>query len=179
MKLPDLLVACRAAAPLRFVLIGGHAVIAHGYARTTFDVDLLVSRTEVAAWLSILERLGYRLERQQHAFAQLTSGVEGEELDLMIVNEPTFTGMWQAGQDVEVGSASVKVPSLDHLLALKLHVMKQDLSHRVLKDLDDVIRLVLVNHLDVRQEHYRKLFEKYGNPEDYTRVLRATAPESV
>ena len=71
-----------------------------------------------------------------------------------------------------IGEQAVKVPSLDHLLALKLHVLKQNLGHRVIKDLDDVIRLVLANRLDIRTEHYRKLFKRYGTIAEYERILK-------
>lgn len=174
MNLPELLESCSRESDLRFLLIGGHAVIAHGHARTTFDVDFLVCHQQLPAWIAILWSLGYRLERQEGAFALFSPTPEGEGLDLMLVNMTTFEGIWRAGVEVSVGGQVVKVPSLDHLLALKLHVLKQNLRHRRIKDLDDVIRLALVNKLDVRKEHYRKLFEKYGTIDDYHKVLDAT-----
>lgn len=69
------------------------------------------------------------------------------------------------------------MPSLDHLLALKLHVLKQRLRHRIAKDLNDVVMLVLKNGLDIRAEKYKKLFLKYGNADLYAKTLRATAPD--
>ena len=71
---------------------------------------------------------------------------------------------------------SGRFPSLEHLVALKLHVLKQNLPHRMLGDMDDVINLLLVNRVDLRQEKWRQLFVKYGSLELYEKVLRATAP---
>jgi len=54
------------------------------------------------------------------------------------------------------------VPSLDHLLALKLHALKQKLPHRTSKDAEDVEMLIKRNGLDISRSHYEELFLKYG-----------------
>ena len=38
------------AAGLNFLLIGGYAVIGHGYPRFTADVDLLIEEKQIAGW---------------------------------------------------------------------------------------------------------------------------------
>jgi hypothetical protein len=159
---------------LRYLLIGGHAVIAHGYPRTTFDIDLLVHKEQSALWVTYLAALGYQIKRQEGAFTQFIPPPGDMDLDLMLVNHATFEGLWQASQVVTLQDQTAKIPSLDHLLALKLHVLKQKLPHRVMKDLDDVIQLVLVNQVDIQTEHYRALFERYGSMDDYAKVIHAT-----
>lgn len=57
---------------LRFLVIGGHAVIAHGYPRTTFDLELLVERERSPEWDALLAELGYRILARQSAFVQFT-----------------------------------------------------------------------------------------------------------
>jgi hypothetical protein len=47
-----------AAKGLQFVLAGGHAVIAHGHQRATFDLDLIVRRDDRTQWLTLVEDLG-------------------------------------------------------------------------------------------------------------------------
>jgi len=68
--------------------------------------------------------------------------------------------------------ASVRMVSLKHLLALKLHVLKQGKIHRFLDDLMDVVELVKVNRLDLRDAELHDLFLKYGSAEIYEKVLR-------
>jgi hypothetical protein len=75
----------------------------------------------------------------------------------------------------ELGGVEVLVSSLAHLLALKLHVLKQDLPLCTPGALDVIINLVSINALDLREEHWRELFEKYGSPELYRRVRQAAA----
>ena len=157
-----------------FLVIGGHAVIAHGYPRTTVDLDLMVRRREREIWLTHLRELNYEVEHVQDTFAQLTSTVGDIDLDLMFANDPTFDGMLSDSVAKPGGTMNVRVPSLQHLIALKLHVLKQGLRHRVLPDLDDVIELVLANGLDLREEKWRRLFDKYGNMDLYEKVRHAT-----
>ncbi|MFZ4695667.1 MAG: hypothetical protein ACOYMV_11125, partial [Verrucomicrobiia bacterium] len=55
---------------LNFLLIGGHAVNAHGYVRTTFDVDLLIADSQRSAWKILLTELGYTVRHEVDAFVQ-------------------------------------------------------------------------------------------------------------
>jgi hypothetical protein len=44
---------------MSFLVIGGHAVNAHGASRMTFDLDLLVRRSDLEKWRELMERLGF------------------------------------------------------------------------------------------------------------------------
>jgi hypothetical protein len=57
------------------------------------------------------------------------------------------------------------VPSLEHLLALKLHALKNTRMHRFLKDFLDGENLIRINRLDIKSGKVRELFEKYGTTE--------------
>ena len=159
---------------LRFLIIGGYAVAAHGYARVTFDVDLLVRRADRDAWFTRVTAHGLTLFRQTGAFAQFSppAGSEGEGLDLMFVDDSTFERMWQASEVRDFGENRARVPCLDHLLALKLHALKQGLLHRTTKDAEDVEMLVRRHGIDLRQPRYEELFVKYGTREIYDTFLR-------
>jgi hypothetical protein len=176
-NLSELIRACQEAPQIPFLVIGGHAVIAHGHARLTFDVDLLVRRDQREAWLSKLAPLGFTVFREHPVFIQFQGREPGLDLDLMLVGEPTFSEMLARAQAITLGGLRLQIPCLDHLLALKLHAAKQGQPHRVIKDLDDLIMLVLKNGLDIRSPNYQQLFLKYGNAETYERVLRATQPQ--
>jgi hypothetical protein len=58
----DAIVQALNAAEVRFIVVGGIAVIAHGYGRTTQDVDLVIQLRPdaIRAAFSALETLGYR-----------------------------------------------------------------------------------------------------------------------
>jgi hypothetical protein len=159
---------------LKFLVIGGHAVIAHGYARTTFDLDLLVERARSAAWEELLLSLNYSVHARHETFIQFnTPSPRNWPVDLMLASAETFAGMWGEAGKARVESVTVRIPSLRHLLALKLHVLKQDLGHRAVKDMNDVVQLVDLNGLDVRAGEFRQLCLRYGNGSLYEKLVSA------
>lgn len=155
-----------------FLIIGGYAVGAHGHTRATFDVDFLVRSANRDEWFARLAAAGLKLFAQTKAFAQFSQAQAGDGLDLMFVDEATFDRMWQAAVMRDFGGTQARIPCLDHLLALKLHALKQSLAHRTAKDAEDVEILVRRNGLDLRDPRYQELFLKHGTRELYDTFLR-------
>jgi len=60
-----------------------------------------------------------------------------------------------------------------HLIALKLHALKQDLAHRQIKDFLDVVDLVAANKIDLKSEELKSIFQRYGSADLYRRILTA------
>jgi hypothetical protein len=172
MELADFIQLGHQDPPLGFLIIGGYAVAAHGHTRATFDVDLLVRRVDHDAWLDRLGASGLKLFGQTRTFAQFSQPHDGDGLDLMFVEEPTFDQMWQASEEHDFGGIRARVPCLDHLLALKLHALKQSPPHRTAKDAEDVEILLRRHGLNLRDLRYEQLFLKYGNREIYDTFLR-------
>jgi predicted nucleotidyltransferase len=163
---------------LRFIVIGGLAVTFHGFSRETGDLDLLINHTERGKWLEMLSQLGYTVSQERPAFTQLSPPEPGAwPVDLMVVRDPTFSEMFAVARDAEMYGVRVKVPSLEHLLALKLHAMKHGHIGRYSKDLIDVEGLVRVNALDLKAENIRQIFLKYGTLQIYEQISRFVARE--
>jgi hypothetical protein len=176
MTIAEIIAQCGKETKMPFLIIGGVAIVAHGYQRDTLDLDYLTRQSDRAAWRDALKALGYGIAHEHEHFDQFASTRGWMDLDLMYVNERTFDTMFSASEVKEMGSVSGRFPSLEHLIALKLHVLKQNIPHRMLGDMDDVINLLLVNRVDLRQDKWQQLFMKYGSLELYEKVLRATAP---
>ena len=158
---------------LRFVLVGGHAVNLHGYARSTTDLDILVCKDDREVWLSAAAELGDALSRDGLTFLQLRAPAPSEwPLDLMLVGRETFEGVAQAAQPMRLFDDEVPVVSLSHLLALKLHALKHTNVGPVLKDYEDILNLATINKLDLRSDEFRDLCLRYGTIELYERILR-------
>ncbi len=161
---------------LRFLVIGGHAVIRHGFMRATADADLLVSRDERAQWEEMARGLGYDLFHDGGTFLQWSpAGGRGWELDMMLVPATTFDQMFAEARSTQMEGTTVLIPSLDHLFALKFHALRNASGLRVLRDMEDVIQLAKANRVDVRGASFRELAEKYGTAEIYERILKACA----
>jgi len=147
-------------AKVRYLVVGGLAVIAHGYHRLTADVDLLVKldSENLAAALRVLKKLGYRprvpvaLEdfadpkkreswiRDKHlkAFTLDSPQHPETEVDLFVDDPLGFDGAEARGMAYPL-EADLELPvcSLGDLLKLK------QAAHRP-KDLEDIRNLHLL-----------------------------------
>ncbi len=158
---------------LRFLVIGGFAVAAHGYGRTTRDVDIVVCREDRAAWLTLLSGLGYAPWHDGGSFLQFHGPPDSLPLDAMLANSDTFAKLMAGAQSTVLEETQVLVPDLPSLLAMKLHALKHGGLNRQFSDLDDILQLLSVNRINPRAPEIRALFERYGSPEHYERVLKA------
>lgn len=175
MEIADFIALAQEPKPLRFLVIGGYAVVALGHARTTFDVDFLIRRGDRAEWERRATAAGLHEVHSTPVFTQFAGPGEADALDLMCVEDATFFPMWDAGHDHSFGGSMARIPCLDHLLALKLHALRHAGDIRFSKDAADIEALVRRHTLDLRLPHYRDLFRKYGTPEIhevFVRLLR-------
>ena len=159
---------------LRFLVIGGLAINSYGYSRDTSDLDLFVSQNDRTEWAKILTDFGYRIFHDGGNFVQYeTPEKNAWPVDLMLVQEETFVRMFAAATSADLFGVKTKVPSLKHLIALKLHALKNTRAQRFLKDFLDVENLIRINQLDIKSKTIRDLFEKYGTPDLYEKISRA------
>jgi hypothetical protein len=161
---------------LRFLVIGGLAVNLYGYSRDTADLDLLICLRDREAWTGLFSALGYTIYRDAGVFIQLSPPKAGAwPVDLMLVQEGTFATIFAGSREEQLYGTRSRIPSLDHLIALKLHALKHGRFERYLKDFLDVENLILINHLDIKSENMRQLFATYGTMELYDKVSRSIA----
>jgi hypothetical protein len=157
---------------LSYLVIGGHAVNAYGEPRATLDVDFLVRKDDRARWQELLKGEGFKLMRDESTFLQFSPpyGIEWR-LDLMLVNSATFEKLTAKSRIVEMLGIKTRVPTVEHLIALKLHALKHGPQERFEKDFGDVLTLTRNSGLDPKSESYRQLFDQFGTVELYERLL--------
>jgi hypothetical protein len=130
-----------AAARIRFVVVGGLAVLLHGLDRLTADVDLVIdlSMDAAAAAVRALTQGGYRSlapvdpllladPAQRHAW-QTTRGMQvfsfwdstntRPTVDVMLAPVTSFEDLWAEAKVVEVGGVQVRIASVRHLISMK------------------------------------------------------------
>ncbi|MBG87514.1 MAG: hypothetical protein CMO80_11525 [Verrucomicrobiales bacterium] len=171
MDLPQLIALGGKDPELRFLIIGGYAVMAHGYQRATFDIDFLSSIEDRSEWTPRLTDAGLELLRENKNFTQFKNP-SGADLDMMFVASESFEKMWPERKTLAIDGSDAHVVSLKHLLALKLHVLKQQPTHRTFKDAQDVEHLVRRNGIDLSSPEYEEWFLKYGSREIYETIRR-------
>ena len=160
-------------AKIPFVLIGGFAVNHYKVSRATGDVDILMMDEHFEKASSLLSLAGYKEVVRGRVFARFKSSQPLlMDLDILFVDQKTFSGMIGEAEEVEIEGNKIKVASLKHLIALKLHSLKNNFNHREDPDLRDLVRLIQENQSGVNKDEFRELCLKYGTQELYEKVIR-------
>ena len=160
------------------VLIGGQALGAHGYQRLTLDVDFLITEDDFDRLRQALSEAGYREIVRTNVAAKFSSDSEDLiDIDFMFVDRKTFEKIKGDGKTESYEGSAFWVPKLEHLIALKLHAIKQQPKIRELKDLNDIVELVRRNHMDVKAESFKSVCLDFGNPELYQKIVEYTQDE--
>jgi hypothetical protein len=156
-----------------FLLIGGHAVIALGHVRATFDYDFLTAESHRAALNAVFEDLGYTLFAANGPFVQWTPPPGLPPVDVMLVDDTTFGKLEATSRNVTIAGQEVRIPSPENLVALKLHASRQraqsSASHQ---DWLDIVQVVRRQGLDIEDSGFRALVTKYGGPDAPATLLR-------
>jgi hypothetical protein len=163
---------------LQFLIIGGLAINQYGFSRETADLDLLVCADDRAQWFELFAKFGYGIFNDGGSFIQFSPPEQSAwPVDLMLVQQKTFQPMRDVSREVDFYGITARIPSLEHLLALKLHALKNTRLHRFLKDFLDVENLIRINQIDIGSENIRQLFLRYGTIELYEKISRSLASE--
>jgi hypothetical protein len=159
---------------LPVLLIGGHAVNFYGYNRTTLDVDFLIAVDSFPAWRSGFESIGYKWIGQTENFVRLEPVAPALfPMDVMLVAPETFQKLYAERVECPTGTARMNLPKPSHLIALKLHAMKNPERLRQGKDLLDILNLVSLCKIDIEGQEFQGILDRYANEEIRNLVLRS------
>lgn len=170
------LAAAAEVADLKFLLIGGNAVMSFGSKRTTKDVDLMIDDQQLQDWTDFLVANGYELFRRTDNFVQFTPPAGELPLDLMLVSESTWTKLFAARETRVLEGNPFEVPSALHIIALKLHALKQNPTRDT--DWKDIDFLIASEKIDVRSTEFQDIVKRYGSSSAYGRILSKNHPSS-
>ena len=156
------------------VLIGGFAINHYKVARQTADVDFLITKEDFDKIAGLLEKAGYKKALLQENFVQLQSHrLSLLDVDFMFVDQETFTKIKKEGEQLRIVGQTFTVPSLHHLIALKLHSIKHNPKIRLTKDFPDIINLIRINKIDIKEKRFKELSLKYGTEKIYHKIVEA------
>ena len=158
------------------ILIGGFAVNFYKVTRQTADIDFLITKEDFNKISAFLTEAGYKTVSSQDAFSQLQSNQASlMDVDFMFVDKDTLAQIKKAGREIEISGKLFFIPSLDHLIALKLHAIRYNYKVRLTKDLPDIINLIRINKIDVKNTGFKELCLKYGTEDIYRKIVEAIA----
>lgn len=128
-------------AEVRYVVVGGVAVVLHGYARVTADIDLMIDLAPAEARKAIeaLLALGMRTrlpidpmdfadaskralwsrEKSMRVFSLEDPSNPMRQVDLFVENPIEFGGVWSRAEEMVLGSTRARVASIPDLIRLK------------------------------------------------------------
>jgi hypothetical protein len=154
------------------VLIGGFAVNYYKVTRQTADVDFLITKEDYEKILPHLESMGYKQDYLQEVFVRLKgAGLFLMDIDFMFVDKETMDKVVKDGKKVNIAKQEFIVPSLNNLIALKLHSLKYNPKLREGKDMADILDLIRINELDYKSEEFHRLCLRYGTEEIYQKII--------
>ncbi len=126
---------------VRYVVVGGVAVVLHGYARSTADLDLMVDLEpeEARKAIEALMTLGLRSrlpvnpmefadperretwarEKSMVVFSLEDPANPMRQVDLFTTNPIDFAEIWDRAEWIAIGSDRVRVASIPDLIRLK------------------------------------------------------------
>lgn len=151
---------------LRWAVIGGVAMAAYGLPRTTLDLDFVAERGAQAAIVGHLEGLGYRtLYRSEGYSNHQHDDADLGRVDFAYVSGETATRLFAHVRQVHgPGGSTIRVPSPEHVAAMKIHAMASD-STRKAQELADLSFLLTLPGVD--REAIREQFVRRGLEEDW------------
>lgn len=157
-----------------FVLIGGFAVNHYRFSRATGDVDILMAEEDYAKARPILEKGGYEEVIFGKIFARFAHKKQTFlNLDVLFIDRNSMKGILKDANETKMEGMKIKVPSLKHLMALKLHALKNNPVNREIPDLIDLVNLIRENKIDVKKASFRELCLKYGSKDLYERIVQS------
>jgi hypothetical protein len=144
---------------IKFVVVGGVALVLHGVVRLTFDLDLAISldRSNLSAFLDVMKKLGmlprvpvdpqdllnpevvesWKTEKGMKVFTFIRPDHPGDDIDMFIEDIIPFDDLYKDAVEFIIGRVPVKVVSIPHLKRMKqIAGRPQDLA-----DLDSLSEL--------------------------------------
>ncbi len=155
------------------ILIGGFAVNYYKVSRQTADVDFLITKEDFEKIYGLLKKSGYKDDHVNGVFAKLSSTDYLMDVDFMFVDKETFDKIKKDSREITIAGQKFPVPSLNNLIALKLHSIKYNPKIREYRDLPDIINLIRINKLDFSSHEFRVLCLKYGTEEIYKKIVNS------
>lgn len=141
---------------VKYALIGGFALGAHGIHRATKDIDLLVDGKQKDRVKKVLIDAGFSIEFESNEVMQFSGP---GYLDILLANRPLSLEMLGKAAPNELFDVPVIGP--EGIIGLKIQAYSND-DDRRFQDLADIQELLKLPNLNIQKiKEYAELFGKW------------------
>jgi hypothetical protein len=157
-------------APL--AVAGAFALHAYGLSRATVDIDFVAEAEVRERLVTFLESIGYETLHSSPGYSNhLHPDARLGRVDFIYVSGETARRVFAAREvTLRFGQRVLRVPRAEHLIAMKVHAMKNDPS-RSLQEMADIRYLLQVPGVD--QEEIRSYFAKADMLDKYDEIKQS------
>jgi len=128
-------------AGIRYLVVGGVAVVLHGYLRATADLDLFIDMAPanldfaldffaregfqprapvpLRSFADAAERRRWKEEKNMQVFSLWHPSIPGFEVDVFVDDPVPFEEAWQQSSEATIDGATIRVASIDDLITMK------------------------------------------------------------
>jgi predicted nucleotidyltransferase len=159
---------------IKCLLIGGYAVNYYGYTRNTIDVDFMITAEDAEKSRKLLKDAGFSNMSDGGTVLIFSRPDSSLRIDFLKTDVDTLGKLFQNAHAIQLFGATVEIPSLLDLLAMKFFALGQALHMREDKDVPDIAWLSILNKLDPVQD-LLPLAKRFANETVYDKVVKKIA----
>ena len=149
---------------VRYALIGGFALGAHGVVRATVDIDFLVRRDDMTCVGVIMNDLGYKCSYKTENVSQYISPLNiFGEVDFLHAFREISVGMIKRAEEKMMfnETLAVRILKVEDLIGLKVQAMANDERRKAI-DLADIEALVMLHKTSLDWNTVEEYFSLFG-----------------
>ncbi len=156
------------------ILVGGWALNFYGVSRQTIDIDFMIDESSFAEIRELMEKNKFAMVFKN----ELVSRFKTDEgmipvFDFIFVEARTFERLLKNAKKIQLGGADFKIPSLENIVAMKVHSLRNNYKNRYAKDFPDIVNLINTNPVELTDSRIRAICDKYGAEEIYGEITKA------
>ena len=152
-------------------MIGGFAVNYHKFMRQTLDVDFAIVEEDFSKISKALKEAGFKIDFIHDTFVRFKANdYYLADIDFMCVDKETFNKIVKDAKMISIANQKFMIPSLNTLIAMKLHAIKSNRKAREYKDLLDILSLIRANNVNYKSREFKELCLKFGTEELYQKI---------
>jgi len=154
-----------------FALADAFALHAYGLSRATADLDFVTDGSVRSRLVAFLESQGYETLHQSEGYSNHLhrEAAKGRVDFIYVAGETSRLLFSERGAVLRFGARELPVPRAEHLVAMKVHAMKND-PGRTLQEMADIRFLLQLPGID--EEQVKTYFEKSGLRDRYDEIRR-------